>query len=448
MDSLRAGLESRGPSRIRLSASTKNLTRVKRKRPIISEPIGPIKNSRGPDFARSETFKIVPRIKDCIPDEPPASGEDSIARKTTRRLSASFLTQGPLASPPTVAKSNLNITTTSQVPTKKKKATPIISSLRSASKSALKTTSSFNVFPSFETVVQDENVPPPDHEIVNPSATASKPLNKSRLPKSRTLTVLSDIKSSISRSSLNSRTANFRSMGSQSRQASASSSNTNFQSNSSRIRLPRPSLTSMSRSSSSSTTGTQSQPDPQQITTAQPSAYWSGRFVALNDRFLSEEFDKMVDTPVSPPFMRPFQRQTIAPDRVAANARPTHLSHSTTTSALTSLTSSRRVSSGSDEDARYIRIFRHLNDLCTTNEARRSLHDWQQTYARRMGKPNLLPKGGRMDDKSLMSKLFGGGPHKTERRSLPAVREGTSVPVARTRPVPAARGRGKRLTIN
>jgi len=39
--------------------------------------------------------------------------------------------------------------------------------------------------------------------------------------------------------------------------------------------------------------------------------------------------------------------------------------------------------------------------LCATNEAKKSLRDWQQAYAREVGKEELLPRGGSMVDKEL-----------------------------------------------
>ncbi|KAF4968172.1 hypothetical protein FZEAL_10428 [Fusarium zealandicum] len=445
MESLHNGLDSRASSRSRLSTSAKVLAKARRKRPAISAPIGPIKNSRGADFARSDTFIVVPCIKDCESNESLPEKENIEAKKTTRRISASFSTRGPLASIPTVAKSDFNATTTRQ-PSAETKPVPKGFSFRKASKVRLTSSSSFSIFPSLETIVQDENVPPPDHPDTAPSTATFKASGKSRLPKSRTMSVLSEIKTSMSRPSLNARTANFRAMGDQSHQASSSPSNTHFVPSSSRIRLPRPSLTSASRSSSSSSTETTTQPDPKHITAAQNSAYWSGRFMSLQDRFLAADFEDEMDASPRLPFFQPIQNKAMTHDRQAVNSRPTHLSHSTTTSALTSLTSSKpRIPPGIDDDTRCLRIFRRLDGFCATNEARRSLHDWQQAYARRMNRPCLLPQGGRMEEKSLMGKIFGNGPRKSERRSL----SGSSAPaVKKTKPTPAVGGRGKRLTLN
>ncbi|CAJ0547651.1 Ff.00g044050.m01.CDS01 [Fusarium sp. VM40] len=451
MDALRAGFENRASSRLRMPTPANVFSRGRRKRPVISAPMGPIKNSRGPDLTRSETFIIVPTIKDCVSDESLSDKENNEAKKTTRRISASFSTHGSLASPPTVAKSSIIATTSYQSLTKAApiKSLPTTSSFQSVSDASVAKSYSYGVYPSLESIIQDENVPPPDHKESAPQVSASEPMSKSRLPKSRTLSVLSDIKTSISRSSLNAKQSTSRTLADPSRKISGSSTSSLFASSTSRLRLPRASLTSIPRSSSSSTTATEVQPDPNQITTSQPSAYWSGRFVSLHDRFLSEEFSNEKTVTSGSSFGNSFEPHAMTTDRVAVNSRPTHLSHSTTTSALTSLTITKPRSSPSTKDARCKRIFEHLEGLCATSEARRSLFAWQQTYARRMGKPQLLPQGGRMENNSLMGKIFGAGPRTGGRRSLPVMGESSAVPTAKkTKPRLAIGGHGKRLSTN
>ncbi|KAF4345658.1 hypothetical protein FBEOM_315 [Fusarium beomiforme] len=473
----------RSTSRLRLPTPSDVFSRGKKKRPVISSPIGPVKNSRGPDFTRSDTLIIVPTIKDCSGSEESLSDkENTEARKATRRISASFSTHGSLASPPTVAKSGLIATSSSSLnvnpcsttktripttkfhlptPTTKRTLNPPKLGLTTSfshqylSSAApikpLPTASSFQSIyedTSFESTVQDENVPPSDHKASALPKFASQeaaPKNKSRLPKSRTLTVLSDLKTSLSRSSLNKLSGSRDSTDPSSRKTSASSTSILFASTTSRLGLSRSSL--VSRSSSSSTSATEVQPDPNQITTSQPSAYWSGRFVSLHDRFLAEEYSdgEATMSDFSPGNLSKYH--AITTDRAAVNFRPTHLSHSTTTSALTSLTGTRPRTPSSTKDARCLRIFQHLESLCTTSEAHRSLLAWQQSYARRVGKPQLLPQGGRMEDKSLMGKLFGANPNKGGRRSLPATNE-SRVPIAKKNPMLAARARGKRVSIN
>lgn len=288
METIHAEQDVKGHIRTRRPTTAKLLSKTKRKRPTISGPIGPIKNSRGPDFIRSEQFVIVPGIKDCSSTESLFDKGVAEAQKTTRRISASFQKQGPPSSQPTTAKSDFNATTSCQ--TKLPRRLPMTLSMTSATKAWLTSSSTFDVIPSLDTIQQDENVPPPDHGVSSPPKSTVLP--KSQLPKSRTMNVLTDIKSSISRPSLVSRSANPRAFGSSSRKTSLSSStSTLVAASSSRLRLPRPSLTSLSRSSRSTTPEPSQQLLPGQINTAQPSAYWSGRFMALHDRFLAESLN-------------------------------------------------------------------------------------------------------------------------------------------------------------
>ncbi|KAH6992010.1 hypothetical protein EDB82DRAFT_494921 [Fusarium venenatum] len=452
MDTFRAGLEGKRlpSSKLRLPTTSNFLTRSKRKRPVVSGPIGPIKNSRGPDFVRSDTLIIVPTIKDCCSDDSSSDKDNAQAIKTTRRISASFSTQGSLTSPPTVAKSGLIATVSHQslLSAAPVKPLPTTASFTNFSRKTLANSSSYGVYPSMDSI-QDENVPPLDHKEVAPAESAPQTMNKSRLPKSRTLAVLSEIKTSISRTSMNTKSSSPRPLADQSRKTSASSTSSLLTSSTSRICLPGSSLTSASRSSSASTTVTELLANPNSITTSQPSAYWSGRFVSLHDRFLAEDFsnDDGVSSVSSDNGFQTFAMKT---DRVAVNSRPTHLSHSTTTSALTTLSGTKPRNKPSNKDARCLRVFQHLESLCTTAEARRSLLAWQQTYARRMKKPQLLPHSGSMEHKSLMGRIFSGGKGTSSggRRSLPAVSAPSGLPVSKKRPSLTAREPGKRLSFN
>ncbi|KAF7548972.1 hypothetical protein G7Z17_g6702 [Cylindrodendrum hubeiense] len=288
MDTIHTEQDVKGHIGTRLPMATKLLSKTKRKRPRISGPMGPVKNSRGPDFIRSENLVIVPGIKNCSSEELLLDKEIAEAKKTTRRISASFQKQGPPSSHPTTAKSDFNVTTSCQLNPPKR--LPITMSLTSTTKAWLTTSSTFDAIPSLDTIHQDENAPPADHEASIPSQPTARP--KSQLPKSRTMSVLTDLKSSISRPSLVSRSGNPRAFSGSSRKTSLSSStSTLVAASSSRLRLPRPSLTSLSRSSRSTTPEISIQLLPGQINTAQPSAYWSGRFMALHDRFLGESLN-------------------------------------------------------------------------------------------------------------------------------------------------------------
>ncbi|KAK7402399.1 hypothetical protein QQX98_011841, partial [Neonectria punicea] len=190
----------------RLPTPAKLLARTKRPRPTISGPIGPIKNSRGPDFVRSENLVIVPGIKDCGSDESLLDKEVE-AKKTTRRISASFQKQGPPSSHATIAKSDFNVTAACRESLPQRsppQRLPKTMSLTQATKAWLASSSSFDLIPSFDIIPHDENAPPSPQEAPPPKApTATLP--KSQLPKSRTMSILTDLKSSISRPSLASR---------------------------------------------------------------------------------------------------------------------------------------------------------------------------------------------------------------------------------------------------
>jgi hypothetical protein len=186
------------------------------------------------------------------------------------------------------------------------------------------------------------------------------------------------------------------------------------------LNLMQPSAVSLANSAQSCTPGSPSM----RVSIAQSSAYWSGRFMALHDRFSSENL--AADARES--------RQSLTDSFSARPKTPysslyqraSHLPNSTTTSALRSFMTSSNVSPVNEEDARCRRVFDHLDSLCNTAEARRSLHVWQQAYARRHGRPALLPEGGSMEEKGLMAKIFGSSAiRKGERHSLTRLRHGS-----------------------
>ncbi|KAI1490191.1 hypothetical protein F5X96DRAFT_679239 [Biscogniauxia mediterranea] len=287
----------------------------------------------------------------------------------------------------------------------------------------------------------------------------SRTKNKSRMgiPRSRTFNVFSNLTSSFSRTSLGSFAH------SDSRHTSASSGRTVHDT------LPaasRPGSSGSSLASVPSQTRVHTTPvpnNPRQIYTAQSSAYWTGRFMALQDRFRSEllmpdnmntlvtaHAERSMVGASQPPFgggslatsattsclsghnITPKTARRVVTDAVATphvssisprkqqlpltqprqvNPRTPMLDqdkHKHTNSASTMFAnaapsyhgSSEAASLLTDEDNRTRRVFLHLEALCTTSEARRSLHAWQQSYARRVGKPILLPRGGTMNDRN------------------------------------------------
>jgi len=139
-----------------------------------------------------------------------------------------------------------------------------------------------------------------------------------------------------------------------------------------------------------------------QIQTAQPSSYWSGRFQALHDRFHNEILDACLLDP------------QIFQEYVAVMSPP-KLSSSKQSSPTANTSLKLMVE---DEDRRSKRVFVRLEALCATNEARKSLYDWQVQFARIMENEALLPHGATMTDKipvnwvGRMGRAFSGGKTK------------------------------------
>jgi hypothetical protein len=135
-----------------------------------------------------------------------------------------------------------------------------------------------------------------------------------------------------------------------------------------------------------------------QIHTAQPNSYWCGRFQALSDRFHTEVLDAcLLDSEMlqqyvaasssSPPPSNSKGRGKAKSKGVKETEETQKILHSTTTDNITE-----------DHDRRSNRAFVHLQALCTTNEAKNSLWQFQLLFARMEGKPKLLPSGGKMSD--------------------------------------------------
>lgn len=201
------------------------------------------------------------------------------------------------------------------------------------------------------------------------SRLAPKPKPLSSLPKSRTLSVLTNLTSSLSRSS--NRITSF---------ASSTSSSNNTINASSRG----PSI-----SSSTAFATEPPVPDPRLIHEAQPSEAWTGRFVRLQDRFQSEMLlPKNLTTLVTAHAERSRMAKRENQPKAGIPMSPSDPNmpppkHNALIADAEQL---------EDEDDRARKVFLHLEALCTTSEAKRSLYLWQQNYAKRMGKECLLPR--------------------------------------------------------
>ena len=424
-------VRSRTTSWLRNASSSRTASRLglrlKTPRPIISAPIGPIKNSRGPDFSRSERFVIVDEIKDCV----------SPTKKTkARAISARFPIE-PLPSRPTVARSTVTASNTIQAPSRRNSDKNLrnvsLNALPKAPPTCLKTSATIALLPQIDSPEQDENTPP-ETNIPKP-----KIAPQSKLPKSRTMSALRELTNSISRPSPNAR-VNVTHESDTSSSLLFSSPFASIPPSSPSLRLREASQTSLRESRSCTP-----EANPLLVREAQPSAYWCGRFKSLYDKFSAEAL-----TPV-PMGSSPHKTQKntcepiLSPGQTMSKPRPhlTRLPLSTTTPALTQAACTpTTIPRLSEEDERIRRVFRHLETLCETDEARSSLHDWQQAYARHHKRPRVHPPGQSSDSRSIVSRLFSGA-QKTGRQSLATLQDPySSRPVRRvaTEHPSAARG--------
>lgn len=203
-----------------------------------------------------------------------------------------------------------------------------------------------------------QNVSPKSHRLLGPIHPGGGTPNQNTTPrgltKSRTMSVLSTLTSSFSKSSLT---------------LSTSRSNLHDSyTNPNRVTSnPLPTFTTNVR----------------QISTAQPPSYWVGRYVALHDRFRSEI---LTPTYLDSSKLRTWcQEAPDVPDDFPED-QPYPTLHDQT-----------EYERDAEKLAR--RVFVHLEALCLTNEARKSLKAFQQAYARQVDCEALLPIGGCMVDK-------------------------------------------------
>ncbi|KZL82443.1 hypothetical protein CI238_03178 [Colletotrichum incanum] len=329
---------------------------------------------------------------------PPSSSGPPRSTHGARRLSASFSRGGPLSSNPTVASSSITAITGAAAPSTSQHQ-GIHTSIHGGEVGydTLRSAGSSPLFGSSKHDTQFFQQQPRHHPRYPNQGVA----NKKPLPKSRTLTVLSNLTASLSKSSLTSFTGSERKSSQPTVMSRKTSSSSTF------------------ASDAPTRTATPTTPDvnPVIVTTAQPSAYWTGRFLSLQDRFQGESLqDKTLSTFVT----AHASKATVLAQQREVYQRRGNLPLSTTTAldryGIAAIQEAERLS---DEDNRCLRIFLHLDALCGTPEAQKSLHVWQQAYARRMRRDALLPQGTSME-KGFVARLFGG----SSRRSLGASRSG------------------------
>ncbi|RCI17315.1 hypothetical protein L249_2616 [Ophiocordyceps polyrhachis-furcata BCC 54312] len=357
-----------------------------KRRPTISAPLGPVESSRGYNLVRSQDFAVVAGIDDC---------EDKTSYLFQKTAAVTVVSAGPSQSTTT--------TTTTAAASASASASASSSSSRflrrpsfPSSKSSLK-----SLLPTSKTTTRLQLPPPPPPPPLPRLPIVQPPLPPpSKLPKSRTINVLNDLKKSISRTSLTARSTNavpppsfpashpripisseaFR------QQRTAVSPQGKQHSPASKTMLPPPIPSpfkpqqppmppkppSLSRAGAVRISKRQKDPKTAsslaprtdtrgtRVVTAQPLAYWTGRFSRLSDMQLA--------TPETLPAVRA---------RFAAQKHPRSIS---------------------EDDARHLHILQQLASLCATPDAKRSLREFQIALARRFDRHVLLPPDDDDDD--------------------------------------------------
>lgn len=243
-----------------------------------------------------------------------------------------------------------------------------------------------------------------------------------QLSKSRTFNVLSGITASFSRSSLApSRRTIASSNGSSASLAQAATADTSLSKAPTSSRLPVSKSGRLSLGSHKSDFHLSQ--NPCCIYTEQPSAYWTGRFNSLHDKFLAEcltsnNLQSILGAHADDAKARNQQLQPHLLRETQYTRFNTRLPPSATSAAILQQTGGGGGLGGVkdrneslamhaadaklllDDDERCKRVFVHLEAFCATDEARRSLFAFQQEYARKMRRPKLLPRGGTMGDRA------------------------------------------------
>jgi hypothetical protein len=143
-----------------------------------------------------------------------------------------------------------------------------------------------------------------------------------------------------------------------------------------------------------------------QISTAQPNAYWCGRFQALSDRFRNELLEASLKEPLKfKEFMTSSSSSSTTPEitgmqinwnKIAISGKP--IIYREEIDSETAFHDATEKFLKDEEDRRSKRVFTHLEALCLTPEAKKSLWEWQLAYARKEKKEKLLPLGAKMTD--------------------------------------------------
>ncbi|PQK16739.1 hypothetical protein BB8028_0006g10580 [Beauveria bassiana] len=367
---------------------------------VISSPIGPVKNSRGADFTRSDGLIIVDAIKDCGPPKDDDEFEDPGAVFPEKKMAISmfarktlFKTQS-LASLSSASRGVMQASST----TPRRRVDDDLSSLSKLKSASASTTTIFTDTGDHEYTHATRL---PDHGSLH----KSKLKFATKLPQSKTMNVLQDIKNSVPyRRNVTStiskphikkldaslkpsdapRVVVLRSLTRRSQEESVSSSTRSSTTN---ITTP--------DSSKQMNDAVETPPNPRQIVHAQPSAYWSGRFTTLRDHLCNEHMacvlSKATDT-IQTGISGDSTRDGRSHDLQLSGNPPYPLQ---------------------DEDDLCRQVFTILESQCITKAAKMSLTRWREKFAIRRCRPNLLPhRGGFLGDSQISKRFASSGRHQ------------------------------------
>lgn len=370
------------------SISKDSETEPRKPRPNISEPVGPIKSSRGPDFTRSESLIVVEGIHDC---QFAGKRDTKASTKMGRRISSSLVKGGVLS--PNVAAANARLPSESTEGTKHEGRRLSISSLISKPKIPLSVSTNMLQIRR-KPVARADGDQRTGNQIHSQPPVALKSF-VTRLPRSQTTRDVSNLTfytKSASGIQINNNTDDV-----PMQRFSVSQVNVDASSTTSTLESPTDSRTQISQSSMSSIDI--SMPNTPQgsyfneIDIAQPSKYWTGRFVSLEDRLYAEG----LSTSLRGKLKRPINSSTPLSGSI----------HLTRTMQLP-----KRDEDGDVE--RRQRVFEYLESLCTSAEAKLSLRSWQEMYATRTNQPDLHPNYVASARRGLVSRML---PKNTNKKS-------------------------------
>ena len=295
----------------------------------------------------------------------------------------------------------------------------------------------------------NENDPPP--QVTQPEK--EKDMPRQGLPKSRTLGVLSNITSSFSRSSI----TNFGHSDSK-RSLDSPTANPPLESaaDAGATRHVAEQDGSRKESMSFSSSSTPQYQNSRHIYGAQSSAYWTGRFVGLQDRLrcqmlLPENLPKLAyigaESRQEPDFQYPKTTSGLPASATTGcistayqtdqsdghGSRRNSYQHTLQGGGYRTTGTDRRLQQEENgeveleeeegetqldpellkirSDKTYCarRAFLHLEAMCADGDAQRSLHAWQQAYARRFDCKALLPRRDSIGDRGWVGRLLGNG---------------------------------------